>query len=106
VSEEIISELAEKFGAQETEEYLRLMKAVRSLVHLWSMFLDADEGSVVEVVLADQIEKMMKQLEEHPDHASSIVEALIALIMHLRRGGEYDDWFKSAGIAPIPGGDE
>lgn len=97
-----LEEMRERFGDEQTEEYLRLAKAVRSLVWVWEQYADAERGSAVEVITGKQMEDMIEDVRSHPKHAAALVEAMVAIIVHMRRGGTYEAWYESLGLTPEP----
>ena len=105
MADSIIGDMAEKFGEDETAEYLRLAKAVRSVVHVWDQYVSAPVDSAEERAIARALSSMTNDMESHPKHTAALVEALCAIILHMRAGAPYEEWFTSLGIAPIPGAD-
>ena len=100
--ENLTDEVREKFGDRQAENYMTLLKATRSLVAIWSMYIQAPTNSVQESVISHELERMTDELEKHPEHAAAMVESLLAIIMHMRMGGTYEQWFESFGISPVP----
>lgn len=105
MSDSLVGEMEDQFGREETADYIRLAKAVRSLVHTWEKFVAAPVGSVEERAASRAIEHMTDNMKTHPEHTAALVEALCAIILHLRAGAPYEDWFESLGISPVPGVD-
>lgn len=98
-----VDEMRERFGDEETDKYIRLAKALRALMATWEGFTFAPEGSVMEDLFRDQFEGMMQDIADHPDHAGPLIEGLVALVLHLKHGGSYEEWFETLGIAAYPG---
>jgi uncharacterized protein YcbX len=92
----------EKFGEEETEEYVRLAKATRALIFIWEEYANAPEGSPVERLMADHFEQMLVRMRTSPEHAVAMVESLVALVLHMKMGGTYEEWFTSLGIKARP----
>lgn len=105
MTDSIIGDMEKKFGEDETAEYIRLAKAVRSLMGTWEAYVAADVGSTEERAIAMAMEAMMGDAKSHPDHTVALLEALVAIILHMRMGGTYEGWFESIGISHIPGAD-
>jgi hypothetical protein len=106
VTESIMQQMREKFGDEQTDEYIRLGKAMRSLIALWDAFVKAPSDSNAEVVTQAVLDRMLSQLLDRREHSIGMIEGLLSLILHMREGGDYDEWFRAMGIAPYPGGKE
>jgi len=102
MSERIVDQARAKFGDRQIEEYMALVKATRSLMAIWAMYVKAPTGSMQEHIIGIELTRMMSELEAHPDHAAAMIESLLAIIMHLRMGGTYEQWFESFGISSVP----
>lgn len=96
-------DMAEKFGEEDTEQYLKLARALRSLNWIWEQYVLQESGSHSEEVARSALEEMLTGLHDKPDHLDGIVEGMLALVYHMRIGGSYEEWFLSLGIAPAPG---
>lgn len=105
MDETILDAMKDKFGEDETAEYIRLAKAVRSVVGTWEAYVAAPIDSAEERTIALAMEGMMQDVKSHPEHTASLVEALVAIILHLRAGGTYEEWFETLGISHVPGAD-
>lgn len=103
--DEVVANMERRFGGSDTEQYIRLAKATRSLVRVWTEYATTPDGSLAEKFAEVSLERMMKGLEERPQHAVGMIESLLALVCHMRLGGTYEEWFQSIGIDPEPGGD-
>lgn len=90
--------MIERFGEEQTEEYIRLARATRGLIAMWETFLGTPDGSFLDIVLGDKWNEVITKLEERPAHAAAMVESLAALIVHMKNGGKYDSWFSDLGI--------
>jgi hypothetical protein len=102
MARDITSDMRDKFGDEQTEEYMILAKATRSLVFMWRVYIETPTGSFQEVVTGQALSKMMDGLKDRPEHAVSMVESLLAIIEHMRRGGTFEDWFETLGVSPTP----
>lgn len=100
--EEVLADMREKFGEEESAHYIKLAKAMRSITFLWRTYVRTPDGSYAEAMIGATLERMLDQIKTHPDHAAGLIEGLIALVEHLRMGGTYEDWFLSIGISPVP----
>jgi hypothetical protein len=103
--EDLLADMRDKFGDTETRQYMRLAKAIRSLMHIWTAYAQAPEGSFAEAAIADSLDRMLKEVAKRPEHAIGLIEGLLAIVQHLRQGGTYEDWFESIGISAEPGRD-
>ncbi len=101
--EEVLGAMRAKFGNKEADQYLRLAKALRALIHLWKRYVEAPEDSLAEAIIGQSLERMMDEVRGHPDHAAGLIEGLLALVQSMRMGGSFDDWFESIGLSPEPG---
>lgn len=103
--EDILAEMERRFGGDNSEQYVRLAKATRSLVLLWAAYAETPDGSPIERLMEGRLEQMLGGLKTRPEHAIGMIESLLAVIHHMRSGGTYEGWFESIGISPTPGGD-
>lgn len=106
MTEDLSGEMRERFGDQESDEYIALAKAMRGYVHVWLEYVAAPIGSLRETQSALVITQMSNGLKANPGHAAAIVEGMTALILHMRAGGTYEEWFLSLGLSPVVGEDE
>jgi hypothetical protein len=104
--DEVLASMEQKFGEENTDQYVRLAKATRSLVHLWGAYAAAPDGSLAERVIEAQLERMLSGMKTRPEHALGMIESLLALVHHMRNGGSYEQWFAAIGIAAEPGGED
>jgi hypothetical protein len=103
MEENTLDAMRAQFGKEETDEYLRLAKAIRSLMWVWEQYVDAAPRSLAESMAGERFKSMITDAKVSPEHAGALIEGLVALVMHLRRGGDYDVWFESLGIDSTPG---
>jgi len=92
-----------KFGDEETDEYLRLMKAMRGLIRLWREYIRLPEGSPQEEMVGLAMNDMIARSLRRPDKAMALFQAMLAIIEHMREGGTYEEWYEDAGLSPEPG---
>jgi hypothetical protein len=52
--------------------------------------------------MADHFEQMLVRMRTSPEHAVAMVESLVALVLHMKMGGTYEEWFTSLGIKARP----
>jgi hypothetical protein len=104
--DEVVAEMERRFGAGDTEQYMRLARATRSLVAIWAAYAQTPDGSVAEAFMEQRLNQMLDGMKTRPEHSVGMIESLLALVYHMRLGGTYEDWFQSIGISPEPGGDD
>lgn len=102
MEDDTLQGMKDLFGEEQTAEYIMLAKAVRSMVWVWTQYAEAERNSFVEHVVGAQFEKMIDDLKTHPNHAAAMVEAMVAVIVHMRNGGTYEHWMESLGLDPAP----
>jgi hypothetical protein len=78
---------------------------VRSVVHVWDQYVAAPVGSAEERGIARALSSMTEDMESHPKHTAALVEAFCAIILHMRAGGTYEEWFETIGLSHVPGVD-
>jgi hypothetical protein len=100
--ENILPEMADRFGQEDTNEYLVTMKAVRYLLYAWGAFIYSATGTPEEFAFRQQIMKMSDDMRNQPDKAVALVEALAAITISLVGGGTIEEWFESVGIEWMP----
>lgn len=96
--EETVAAMRERFGDEKSDEYLRLIKAMRALIHAWGAFCQADEDSFDEAVALMQVEKMQLDMRQNPEHHEAITEGLLAIIVAVLQGGSVEAWFGQVGV--------
>lgn len=100
--ENILPEMADRLGQEDTNEYLVTMKAVRYLLHVWGAFIFSETGTPEEFAFRQRITEMSDDMRNQPDKAVALVEALAAITISLIGGGSIDEWFESVGIEWMP----
>lgn len=99
--EEMMSLITDKFGEGEGEAYQALMKGLAALITTATIYNLSPEGSGIEKQAADQYEQMLDTLIARPQKARDVVQAALALIVHMDNGGTMKQWFEPAGVQPI-----
>jgi hypothetical protein len=103
--DDVIAEMERRFGPGDTEQYLRLAKATRALVTMWEVYAATPDNSMIERIMEQRLDRMLDGFRTRPEHAIGMIESLVALIFHMKRGGTYEEWYESIGLSASPGGD-
>ncbi len=91
-------ELRERFGDQSTENYIKLQHAVHSLVQIGRQYFYGDEGTPENEAAKNRFDTMVKLTVAFPDKAEALIEALVVIILSMRQGDPYEEWFARVGI--------
>lgn len=101
--DDLLADMEREFGPDQTDEYVRLTAATRSLIYVWDQFVRAPVGSAQEKVLNQAMRQMMQGFERRPEKAVPMIESLLAIIQSMRMGGTLEQWFEHLGVDPKPG---
>lgn len=85
-----------EFGAENEAvlAYERMLRATRAYLMVSEVYYLSPVGSINERRAQESIDKMNEDMLDHADKAVSLVGSLGALIMHMKHGGTYDQWFE------------
>lgn len=97
-AEETLAAMRERFGASDSESYLKLQRAVCALINIGTRYLLSEEGTEEEAEAKDSWTRMSRMIASKPLAAQEMMEALVAVVVHIRTGGTAEDWFKEVGI--------
>lgn len=95
-----LQELKERYGEESAEGYVRLMKAIDSLIFMFNEFQKAEIDSPQEAMLRNQLDRAMEATRNRPEHAVGLIEGMVAIIVSMRAGAPYEQWFTELGIEP------
>lgn len=95
-----LDDMKEQFSPQEIEDYTRQMKAIDSLVTMFSLFQKAPYGSPAEAIYRHQLDTAVGLLKDKPEHAIGLIEGLVAIVASMRAGGSYEQWFTEIDMEP------
>lgn len=93
-----VDEMKSRYGDEETETYIRLTKAIGSLVAEFGRYQEAEDGSNEELLSKMKLDLSMEALMRQPEHARFLIEGLIAMVASMRQGGKYETWFTELGL--------
>lgn len=98
----MLDEMKEKFGEEETENYLVLTRALRALIYAFGSYQQAEDNSFEETLARAQVEKMLEDCRMNPDKGVDLLEAAVALIVGTIGGISAEEWFGRVGIELFP----
>lgn len=95
---ETVAAMTAQFGEAHAASYLKMLRATASLVNIGTAYLLSADGTPEEAMAKDSFERMIRLIGEKPEASKEIMESLIALVVHMRKGKSAEEWFTSVGV--------
>lgn len=88
------------FEEEDVKAFTLTATAMRALIATFDEYMEADDDSADERMYYTSISAMADSLQGRPEHAKSMIFALLSVIRALREGIPYETWLREAGLEP------